>query len=142
MNGIPRTTLNRQVRTYDPRLYLCRAAVEGISAGRGTGAGRTAGACTRREPLTTWSAASRKAAGRKGEKQALPVQAPGQEGRVSEREKIEEERRKLEAAGWEPRGRGPKTLWRNPADGRWYAQYRAIIILRRQRRGMEEESEP
>jgi hypothetical protein len=61
---------------------------------------------------------------------------------VSDRESREEERRKLEAAGWEPRGRGPKTLWRNPADGRWYAQYRAIIILRRQRRGMEEESEP
>jgi hypothetical protein len=62
---------------------------------------------------------------------------------VSEREKkAEEERRELEAAGWEPRGRGPKTLWRNPADGRWYAQYRAIIMLRRQRRSMEEESGP
>jgi hypothetical protein len=60
---------------------------------------------------------------------------------VSDRESREEERRKLEAAGWEPRGRGPKTLWRNPADGRWYAQYRAIIILRRQRRGMEEDGE-
>jgi hypothetical protein len=61
---------------------------------------------------------------------------------VSEREKIEEERRELEAAGWEPRGRGPKTLWRNPADGRWYAQYMAIIMLRRQRRGTEGESGP
>jgi hypothetical protein len=64
-------------------------------------------------------------------------------GGVSEREKkVEEERRRLEAAGWEPRGRGPKTLWRNPADGRWYAQYRAITILRRQRRSMEQESGP
>jgi hypothetical protein len=60
---------------------------------------------------------------------------------VSEGENREVERRKLAAAGWEPRGRGPKTLWRNPADGRWYAQYRAIIILRRQRRGREEDGE-
>jgi hypothetical protein len=37
-----------------------------------------------------------------------------------EREMTEEaERRELEAAGWEPRGKGAKTIWRSPGDGRW-----------------------
>jgi hypothetical protein len=53
-----------------------------------------------------------------------------------ERERTEEsERRELEAAGWEPKGRGPKTIWRNPADGRWYAHYHAVAAQRKARRG-------
>jgi hypothetical protein len=36
------------------------------------------------------------------------------------------ERRELEAAGWEPKGRGAKTIWRSPAGGRWYAHYQAL----------------
>jgi hypothetical protein len=31
----------------------------------------------------------------------------------------EAERRELKVAGWEPKGRGPKTIWRSPAGGRW-----------------------
>jgi hypothetical protein len=42
----------------------------------------------------------------------------------------EAERRELEAAGWEPKGRGPKTLWRAPAGGRWYAHYQALEKMR------------
>jgi hypothetical protein len=36
------------------------------------------------------------------------------------------ERRELEAAGWEPKGRGAKTIWRSPDDGRWYAHHQAV----------------
>lgn len=55
--------------------------------------------------------------------------------RDDERERNEEaERRELEAAGWEPRGKGLKTIWRSPADGRWYAHYQAVAEQREARR--------
>jgi hypothetical protein len=54
-------------------------------------------------------------------------------------ERGEAERRELEAAGWEPKGRGPKTIWRNPADGRWYAHYQAVDKLHKEGSGTEEE---
>jgi hypothetical protein len=39
-------------------------------------------------------------------------------------------RRALKAAGWEPDvGRGG-TIWRNPIDGHWYDELRALTILR------------
>jgi hypothetical protein len=41
----------------------------------------------------------------------------------------QEEARALEEAGWEPRG-GPKTLWRNPSSGQWYAHRQAVIMVR------------
>jgi hypothetical protein len=41
------------------------------------------------------------------------------------------EARELEEAGWEPRGRGPKTLWRDPSSGKWYAHRQAMIRLHR-----------
>jgi len=43
----------------------------------------------------------------------------------------EAEKRELEAAGWKPRGGGAKTIWRNPADGRWYAHYHALQMQRK-----------
>jgi hypothetical protein len=47
--------------------------------------------------------------------------------RDDEPERTEEaERRELEAAGWDPRGKGAKTIWRSPADGGWYAHYQAV----------------
>ena len=49
------------------------------------------------------------------------------------------ERRELEAAGWEPKGRGAKTLWRSPTDGRWYADYQAVEMQREGERAEEEE---
>jgi hypothetical protein len=39
------------------------------------------------------------------------------------------ERRKLEAAGWEAKSHGAKTIWRSPADGRWYAHHQAVKML-------------
>jgi hypothetical protein len=44
-------------------------------------------------------------------------------------ERGEAERRELEAAGWEARGWGPKTIWRSPAGGRWYAHYQALKAM-------------
>jgi hypothetical protein len=41
------------------------------------------------------------------------------------------ERRELEAAGWEPKGRGAKTIWKSPADGRWYAHHQALEMKRK-----------
>jgi hypothetical protein len=41
------------------------------------------------------------------------------------------EARELKEAGWEPRGRGPKTLWRDPSSGKWYAHRQAMIGLHR-----------
>jgi len=41
-----------------------------------------------------------------------------------------EERRELEAAGWEPEEREDGTVWRNPASGLWYSQGQAIVMLR------------
>ncbi|MBA2712515.1 MAG: hypothetical protein H0U55_03045 [Rubrobacteraceae bacterium] len=49
------------------------------------------------------------------------------------------ERRELESAGWEPKGEGPKTIWRSPDDGRWYAHYQAVEVQRKGERGPEEE---
>jgi len=51
----------------------------------------------------------------------------------------EAERRELEAAGWEPKGRGAKTIWRNPADGRWYAHHQAVDMLHKEGPSREEE---
>jgi hypothetical protein len=42
------------------------------------------------------------------------------------------ERRELEAAGWEPKGRGAKTIWKSPADGRWYAHHQAVEMKRKE----------
>jgi len=44
-------------------------------------------------------------------------------------ERGEAEQRELEAAGWEAKGRGAKTLWRRSADGRWYAHHQAVKML-------------
>ncbi len=49
------------------------------------------------------------------------------------------ERRELEAAGWEPKGRGAKTIWKNPADGRWCAHYQAVEMKKKAEVGPEEE---
>ena len=39
--------------------------------------------------------------------------------------------RDLEAAGWEPEGiDGDEIIWRNPEDGNWYEERRAIQILK------------
>jgi hypothetical protein len=52
--------------------------------------------------------------------------------RDDERERTEEaERRELKAAGWEPRGKEAKTIWRSPADGSWYAHYHAVAAQRK-----------
>jgi hypothetical protein len=51
----------------------------------------------------------------------------------------EAEMRELEAAGWESKGRGAKTIWRSPAGGRWYAHYQAVERHRRSELGAEEE---
>jgi len=50
----------------------------------------------------------------------------------------EAERRELEAAGWQANGRGAKTIWRSPSDGRWYAHYQAIQLQRKGERTGEE----
>src|SRR5215212_4132631 len=44
-------------------------------------------------------------------------------------ERGEAERRELEAAGWEAKGKGAKTIWRSPSDGRWYAHHQAVTML-------------
>jgi hypothetical protein len=49
------------------------------------------------------------------------------------------ERRELEAAGWESKGRGAKTIWKSPADGRWYAHHQAAEMQRKGERGDEED---
>jgi hypothetical protein len=41
------------------------------------------------------------------------------------------ERRELQAAGWESEDiDGDETIWRNPADGNWYEERRAVQILK------------
>ena len=50
-------------------------------------------------------------------------------------ERIADERRELEAAGWESRGEGSKAIWRRPEGGRWYAHYQALATLRKEARG-------
>jgi hypothetical protein len=47
-------------------------------------------------------------------------------------ERWQGEVRELKEAGWEPRGRGSKTIWRDPSSGKWYAHRQAVIILRRE----------
>jgi hypothetical protein len=49
------------------------------------------------------------------------------------------ERRELEAAGWEARGEGAKTIWQSPADGHWYAHYQAVEMQKKAEVGPEEE---
>lgn len=44
--------------------------------------------------------------------------------------RAEAERQELEAAGWEPKGQGPKTIWQSPADGSWYAHHLALQMQR------------
>jgi hypothetical protein len=41
-----------------------------------------------------------------------------------------EERRELEAAGWEPVEHGDKTVWRNPESGYLYPQGIAVAMVR------------
>ncbi len=40
-----------------------------------------------------------------------------------------EQHRMLEEAGWEPEEVENETIWRNPKDGNWYEQDRAIQLL-------------
>ena len=42
----------------------------------------------------------------------------------------DDERHELLAADWEPDEGEGGTIWRNPEDGNWYEQERAIQILR------------
>jgi hypothetical protein len=67
----------------------------------------------------------------------------GRSGRMTERdqpiERGKAERRELEAAGWEPKGHGAKTIWKSPTDGRWYADYQAVEMQRKVERGDEED---
>ncbi len=39
------------------------------------------------------------------------------------------ERRRLLAAGWEPKEKGGKSVWRNPKNGFWYPQRVAMALL-------------
>lgn len=55
------------------------------------------------------------------------------------RDRSADEAQKLEAAGWERRGDGPKGIWRSPEDGRWYAHYQALDKLRKERSTAPEE---
>ena len=41
----------------------------------------------------------------------------------------EEQRRMLEEVGWEPDEGEGGTIWRNPEDGNWYEQDRAVQLL-------------
>ena len=41
-----------------------------------------------------------------------------------------DERRELEAAGWEPEEREGETVWKNPANGLLYPQGQAAAIVR------------
>ncbi len=50
-------------------------------------------------------------------------------------ERAAKEVRELEAAGWEQRESGPKSLWRRSEGGRWWAHHQALIELRRGRFG-------
>jgi hypothetical protein len=65
------------------------------------------------------------------------------EGSMTERDRSIErgkvERQELEAAGWEPKGHGAKTLWQSPADGRWYAHHQAVEMQRKGEHADEED---
>jgi hypothetical protein len=67
------------------------------------------------------------------------VEAGGMTDRDQSIERGEAERRELEAAGWEPKGHGAKTIWRSPTDGHWYADYQAVEMQRKGERVEEEE---
>ena len=58
-------------------------------------------------------------------------------GQFAERGKVE--RRELEAAGWKPKGKGAKTIWHSPSDGRWYAHHQALAMQRKAGNDLEEE---
>ena len=42
----------------------------------------------------------------------------------------DDERRELEAAGWEPEERKGESVWKNPANGLLYPQGQAVAIVR------------
>jgi len=42
----------------------------------------------------------------------------------------DDERRELEAAGWEPEEREGESVWKNPANGLLYPQGQAVAIVR------------
>jgi hypothetical protein len=67
------------------------------------------------------------------------MEAAGMTDRDQSIERGEAERRELEAAGWEPKGRGAKTIWQSPTDGRWYADYQAVEMQRGGARAEEED---
>jgi hypothetical protein len=52
------------------------------------------------------------------------------EERGSVNHEVSEERRELEAAGWEPEEREGETVWRNPENGFVYPQGVAIAMVR------------
>ncbi len=49
---------------------------------------------------------------------------------TTRRDAAERSWRELEIAGWEPKGMGAKTIWQSPADGRWYAHYQAVEMMK------------
>ena len=63
---------------------------------------------------------------------ALLEGRPASPGKVSDDVTWQEEARELKEAGWERRGSGPKTLWRDPSSGHWYAHRQAVIMVRRE----------
>jgi hypothetical protein len=76
----------------------------------------------------------------RGRREAAEEEASGMaEKRDQAIERREAERRELEAAGWEPKGNGAKTIWRSPADGRFYAHYQAVKMQRKENPPPEEE---
>ena len=52
--------------------------------------------------------------------------------RLDPGERDAQETRRLEAAGWERRGEGPKAIWRRPGGDRWIAHHLALHELRRE----------
>ena len=53
--------------------------------------------------------------------------------RLDPGERDAQETRKLEAAGGERRGEGPKAIWRRPGGARWIARHLALLELLRER---------
>lgn len=60
------------------------------------------------------------------------------EARAQSTRRRKDERRELEAAGWEANGRGAKAIWKSPADGRWYAHHLAVTMLSKEGPSREE----
>lgn len=54
---------------------------------------------------------------------------PGQETR------LDPAARKLQAAGWKPKGRLGKTIWERPDNGFYVSEEIALILLERQKKG-------